>query len=266
MNRLFLLPLLFFFLLVSSCQKVIDIDLNSADPKLVIECLLSDSAGPCLVKLTRTVDYFDAGVSPMVSGARVIISDNLGNTEQLTESQPGHYVTQTTQGVSGRTYFLNITVDGETYSAQSTMANSVPIDTAFGTYYPPSFGGQGGYVATGAVYDPATEANYYRQRIYVNGVLQDTSGFYFIADDVLSNGRYLQFPLFPVFFNENDTVTIEMWLLNKEGYDFFQSLIQIAGGTNPSQAAPGNPVSMISGDALGYFIAAPVVRKTFIAQ
>lgn len=267
MKRISLYLLLTTLVVASSCQKVIDVDLNSADPKLVIECLLTDSAVPKTVLLTRTVDYFDGGTTPQVTGAQVVISDNVGNTETLTEVQPGRYEAATIQGVPGRTYFLNVTVDGKNYTAQSTMPNPVQIDSAYAEYIPPLFGGGGGYVTTGAVYDPANEENYYRQRLYINGELQDTAGIYFLADDKLSNGLYVRFPLFPVFAQLGDSITVEMYLYEKSGYDYFISLSELANsGGGPASASPGNPVSTISGGALGYFIAAPVTRKSFVVQ
>jgi hypothetical protein len=251
---------------LGSCQKVIDIDLNSADPKLVIECLLTDTSGPCKVSLTRTVDYFDGGNSPGVSGATVVLSDNAGNTEQLSEATPGNYFATTIQGVPGRTYTLSVTVDGTTYTSQSTMQQPVPIDTIFAEYYPPLFGADGGYVTTAPVQDPAGVANFYRQRIFINGVLQDTAGTYFIADDQFSDGRYVQFPLFPVIAQLGDTVTVQMWLLEEKAYRYIEALSLISGGTDPSQAAPANPDYQFTNDALGYFMAAPVVERTFVVQ
>jgi hypothetical protein len=266
MKRISILILIASALVFGSCQKVIDIDLNSSDPKLVIECLMIDSAASYTVKLTRTVDYFDGGAVPAVTGAQVVISDDAGNTETLTETQPGVYVTATTQGIPGRTYFLNVTADGKTYSAQSKMPNEVPIDSAYAEYIPPLFGGSGGYVTTGAVQDPINETNYYRQRLFINGEQKDTAGIYFLADDRLSNGQYLVFPLFPIFAELGDTVEIEMYLYDKPAYDYFVSLSELVQQGGPTSASPGNPVTMISGGAMGYFVAAPVVRASFVVQ
>lgn len=253
--------------LFTSCEKVIDIDLNSSDPKLVIECLLTDSVGPYHVRLTRTIDYFTGGTVPMVTNAQVTISDNLGNSEQLSQLQPGIYSTSSTMGVQGRTYFLTVTVDGKTYSAQSTMSTAVPIDSAFAEFSPPFFGNGSGYVPTGAFNDPAGQENYYRQRVYINGELQDIDGIYFLLDDALNDGRYIRFPLFETLAQQGDQVRVELWSLTKPSYDYYLTLSDIAGGGGgPESASPGNPVTMISGGALGYFVACSVTSKTFIVQ
>ena len=39
--------------LISSCQKIVNIDLNSASPKFVIEGVITDSVGPFHVTLTK---------------------------------------------------------------------------------------------------------------------------------------------------------------------------------------------------------------------
>jgi hypothetical protein len=263
--KYFLLSL-FAITIFSSCEKVIDIDLNSSDPKLVIECLITDSAGPYHVRLTRTVDYFDGGTIPTVTNAQVTIRDNSGNNEQLTQTQPGVYSTSTIAGIPGRTYYLSVTVDGKTYSAESTMALPVSIDSAYADLSPPLFGSDTGYTPIGAFSDPAGQTNFYRQRISINGELQDIDGTYFLLDDILNDGRDIRFPLFPFPAQSGDQVTIELWTLNEPAYNYYLTLSNISGGGGPESASPGNPNTMISGGALGYFIACPIRNKTFTVQ
>ena len=74
-----LLPLM----AVQSCQKVIDIDLNSAAPQIVIEGSISDQPGPYTVKITKTVNFSETNIFPAVSGAAVTVSDDAGNSETL---------------------------------------------------------------------------------------------------------------------------------------------------------------------------------------
>lgn len=44
-------------LLFASCEKEIDLDLNSSSPQIVIEGNISDAPGPYIVKLSKTVNY-----------------------------------------------------------------------------------------------------------------------------------------------------------------------------------------------------------------
>ena len=88
--------LLFFALF--SCTKVINVNLNNANPNIVIEGIVSDAPGPYQVKLTQTVNFSDPNIFPPVTGAIVKITDSiLGVTDSLTEAVPGTYVTQKLQ-------------------------------------------------------------------------------------------------------------------------------------------------------------------------
>ncbi|HSZ26237.1 MAG TPA: DUF4249 family protein, partial [Cytophagaceae bacterium] len=100
--------------LSSACQKVINVDLNDASPQLVIIGTVTDQSGPYSVSLSQTVNFSDDNIFPPVSGAQVIISDNVGNSETLTETTPGTYKTSLLQGVTGRTYSLSVTSNGKT--------------------------------------------------------------------------------------------------------------------------------------------------------
>lgn len=57
-----------------------------------------------------------------------------------------------------------------------------------------------------------------------------------------------------------DIITVEMQTIGKDVYDYFFSLDQTL---SQSVATPANPVSNISGDALGYFSAHNVQTETF---
>ena len=78
-------------LLIVSCTKVVDINLNSATPKIIIESGLGDKPGYCTVKLSKSVNYNEPNVFPEVTGATVFVTDNLGNVSTLNETTQGMY-------------------------------------------------------------------------------------------------------------------------------------------------------------------------------
>src|ERR1035437_2386667 len=133
LRRHFSLSFYFIFLtsclFLSSCEKVITIDLNTVNPKMIVEGNNTNQPGPYLIKLSHSVNYYDPNVFPAVTGATVTISDNAGNTDLLSEIAPGNYITDSIKGIEGRTYFLKIVADGNTYTATSTMSFHVPIDS-----------------------------------------------------------------------------------------------------------------------------------------
>jgi hypothetical protein len=244
-------------LLLSACTKVIDVDLNSKDPQIVIEANISDQPGPYTVNITQTVNFSETNVFPGVSGAVVTIADDLGNTETLVETSPGIYQTATTQGVPGRTYYLNVVANNETYTAQSTMPAAVSLDTllleesfAFGSSF---------YYVFPIYQDPAGKGNRYRciQTINTRRVSE-----IFLFDDELSDGLVNGQPIlnFSDSLGTGDSLTIELQCIDKPVYLYFFSLLQTVSGQT---GAPANPVSNISNDALGYFNA-HTSRKKYV--
>ena len=63
-----------------SCEDVIDVELNTTEPKLVIEAsinLLEDGSSSSTVKLSTTAPFFDSEI-PIVDNATVVITDENG--------------------------------------------------------------------------------------------------------------------------------------------------------------------------------------------
>src|ERR1035441_9153798 len=106
MKQIFIksLVLLIGILSIISCQKVITINLNDAVPQLVIEANISDLPNSCIVKLSKTVNFDDPNTFPAVSGAVIIINDNVGNTATLVETSNGIYTSSLMMTVPGRIY------------------------------------------------------------------------------------------------------------------------------------------------------------------
>jgi len=69
---------------LASCTKVIDVDLNTADPKYVIEGFVTKGEMVHQVKITRTLNFDENIAFPTVDNAIVVISDDAGNSETLT--------------------------------------------------------------------------------------------------------------------------------------------------------------------------------------
>ncbi len=62
-------PVLFIFALFS-CTKVINVNLNNANPNIVIEGVISDGAGPYQVQLSQTVNFSDPNIFPRYPAQR----------------------------------------------------------------------------------------------------------------------------------------------------------------------------------------------------
>lgn len=258
MKNKIILPLIAAAVALSSCQKVIEIDLNSSDPKIVIEGNISDQPGPHTVTITRSVNFSQTNSFPAVSGATVVLSDNLGNSETLTETSPGVYQSSVLQGVPGRTYFLNVTAEGKTYSAESTMPQLITLDSLV-VESASGFGGGTVYIIP-QWQDPGGQGNYYRCIEYVNN--ERIAGS-FLFDDAFADGLVNGQPLldFVTVLESGDTVDVDMQCIDKATYLYFYSMLQT---TNGQTAAPANPVTNLSNGALGYFSAHAMTRKRVV--
>jgi hypothetical protein len=242
---------------LSACQQVLKEDLNGTDPKIVIEGLITDSAGPYTVKVTMTADYYNNQTPPAVTNATVIISDNAGELDTLIQNLPGVYTTHPGKitGTPAVTYSLTVKANGQTYSSTSTMPTHIKIDSMGYTYYPVAdFIHKKGYYPIAYIKIPLVQPNYYRLKYYRNDTLLNKSDQIRIGSDVNLKGGSELARHFPYVYKQNDKAVIEYYILTKESYNFYDGLIQQLnndGGvfSSPPANAPGN----ISNGALGLF-------------
>lgn len=249
--------ILTFLAALCSCQKVINVDLNSSAPKLIIDASISDQPGPYIVTLSKSVNFDQLNTFPPVSGAIVLISDNAGNTDTLKESSAGTYLTTKIQGVPGRTYQLLVDVNGSLYEASSTMPFPVNIDTLFVKNKISSTK----KIVGVRFADPKGIINYYRiiETLYnTNMASQLTFGGQ--ASDRLWDGTEMEESADQLDLSSGDTVRVSLESVDKNVYDFFRTGDQ--GGA--LQTVYSNPTTNIINGALGYFSAYSVRSKKII--
>lgn len=250
-------------LLFSACERVIDVDLNSASPRYVIEGAVTDSREPQKVRITQTKNFDENNDFEGIASAEVIIADNAGNSEVLTYIYSGIYQTSELQPVAGRTYTLTVNVEGETFTAASTMPAAVNFDSL---YLQTINGFSSQFKIPYVQYRDLTESrNYYRHILYVNG--RKFSSI-FISKDERNDDSLIERAL-PFFGGEDDrlkagdSIRVEMQTIDRSIYDYLFSLDQTI---SQDAASPANPVSNIKGGALGYFSAHSVQTKTLLVE
>lgn len=240
---------------LSSCQKVIEVKLNSADQRYVIEGEINDGPGPYKVTISRTKDFSADNSFDRISGAQVKITDaTAGTTELLQENSTGTYQTSTTTGIPGHTYQLIVNVNSQTFSANSVMPQqAVGLDTLYASQS--EFNDKDIFM-TPVFTDPVGKGNYYLVRQWVNdqlikgtAVISDdaTDGkvqnfkFYYNTDDNAGNPK----------INKGDKITAELQCVNKQVFDYYRTLRDVTGASN--SATPTNPLTNLTGGALGIF-------------
>lgn len=243
----------------TSCTEKIDLKLNNSEPQLVIEANISDKPGPYFVALTQSKLYYEPNNFTGVDSAFVVLSDDAGNTDTLTEILQGLYQTHSIQGTVGRTYHLQISVEGKTFDSYCKMQPPVDIDSLV-LSTETDFQGNAKKVADILVRDPAGVVNFYRVVSTLDGYL--SSGFD-VHRDRLWDGKQRNFSVPHSDFQTGDTLTVDLWSIESHVYDYFREFNQNQNNFG-SPAAPANPVSVFTPDALGYFSAHSIKSKTVI--
>lgn len=253
--------ILFITVFLTSCEKVIDIQLNDTEKKYVIEGVITDKNGSCQVKITQTKNFSDNNNFAGVSGARVAITSGDGKTTYLNETTPGTYKANL-RGKPGAQYKLDVTIDGKPYTAVSQMPAPVAIDSIY--IMEVDMGSEKDMMVNVVYNDPPGLGNAYRFVLSVNG--QKVKSIFERNDD-LSDGRRTTVTLMDHDTNlkKSDTVTVAMQCIDQNVYKYWYSLSQGATG-NGYSASPANPVTNITGGALGYFSAHTVTERTMIIQ
>lgn len=125
------------WILLDACVDPFSIKSSQVQEQLVVDGLITDQPGPYTIKLytTKALDT-QLDQTNWVKGAKVVITDDAGAEEALTEVSSGNYQTSASgmQGQPGRTYTLHITtVEGVAYT--SSPETLLPVGEIKDLYY-----------------------------------------------------------------------------------------------------------------------------------
>lgn len=244
------------FILLTSCEKVIQVDLNSVAPKYVINAAIIEGQADHFISITRSLNFDQATTFPKVDNAVVTVLDNLGNAATFQSIGDGRYKVSNYLGVVGRNYTITVQVDGETFTASCAMPSTVQIDSLFQQNY--LFGPDTLYGVIPAHFDPANESNYYQFRVDINNKPFEQT---LLSTDQYTNGNLDVQPLF-LPLEVGDTVHVEMLSITKPVWTYLNQLAL----NNSQQTTPANPISNFTGGCLGYFSAQGRDKKMITIQ
>jgi hypothetical protein len=255
-------------IVLSACEKVIDVKLDNAESQVVIEGNITDQLGQQVVKISKSVPYTENNTYPPVSGAVVVVSDDNSHSWTFSETTPGTYTFPALKGETGRIYTLKATLNNVAYTATSVMPAPVEIDFLDVKVF--NFGGDDQKQAQVHYKDPAGIANQYRFVMKVNGI---QSKQVYAENDRLTDGNEVPSVLFFTGNNDDqdqlktgDVVDIEMQSIDKNIFLYWYTLSQQSSNGPAGGATPGNPPSNINNKALGYFSAHTVSKKQMTVQ
>jgi len=244
--------------LFSSCEKVINIDLKNAGPKLVIEGSVDDSGNPATVTISKSAVFSAGNNYPKVSGAVVKITDNLGTIFLLPETATGVYTNTALNGVVGRTYQLSVLLEGKTYTASSTIPRKVMLDSLI--LDKEDFGEK--EIIVGASFtDPVGFGDNIQVVQTINGKADRITH---VTNDFYLDGSSTRFLLETgtIQLVAGDKVSIEFRSIDKNVYHYLLGVQDL----NYGDTSPENPESNISGNVLGFFSAHTTQSKVIIVK
>ncbi len=253
-------PKMLFLMLLAgsffSCEDVVDVELEEAEPRLVVEAsLLWDIdvvQNEQYVKLTTTAPFFDSETPP-AKEATVSVFDEAGTEYVFEEVKDGLFKNEEIEPRPGAQYKLIITYEDEVYEATEGF---VPTPELLYVEQNNNGGFNGEDVELKIFYkDPADVENYYLFRffgdmlslqIYDDRFTDGSVNFAYYSDEDLEKG---------------DEVGLEIQGISKSFYEYMYILRSQAGSSNagPFQTQPttvrGNIVNITNPEnfAFGYF-------------
>ncbi|MGB7527050.1 MULTISPECIES: DUF4249 domain-containing protein [Sphingobacterium] len=236
-----------FLLLFSSCEDLIDVDLNKTDPRIVIVADINNEEKIHEILVSRTVDFDEPIPYEPILNATVYIQSKSGRTYYFNSAGEGKYRNSSIALAAGETYTLVVMVDDEEYKSTTTMLPFIDVEsigvnqeTLLNETY---------YFINLKFFDPTGQANYYRYSISRNGEAFKSNA---VFSDKFNDGNEVTHQLGREYGNEikpGDQLLIRRFIISKESYNYWSEYMS----TNPGSAAPGNPTSNIDNGAMGYF-------------
>ena len=243
-----------------ACEEVIDVNLNTAPPRLVIEATINwvkDTPGNIqVVRLSTSTSYF-ADQIPPVTNANVTITNSQGIVFTFEEiDEPGLYICNNFVPVVNENYSLVVVYSGETYAATERLL-ATPIVKRIEQRN------------DAGVLGDATEVKFFFDDI------PNETNFYFLGIfdpykvipeyGVLEDRFFENNEMFGLYFSDKfvpgDTIIYTMSGISQQYYNYMNILLAQAGTTSagpfstPNSTVRGNIINQSNFDnfALGYF-------------
>jgi hypothetical protein len=292
-------PLFIFIFLFAGCVEFdqYDLKLKDAEPRLVVEGLVTNQPGPYYIHLTKSKtgafvppdNNYYSNAEP-ITDAIVIISDDSNQLDTLKlievgvhsdslEYLPcgGFYKTSSLKGISGHTYFMKVIHNGRIYSSSAYMPPVPEIDSLGYYLNKVEIVGKSDYYLPLLYFkEPQGIKNYYliqlnndlSSRIYSSN---NRWQFSILSDEFLKpyvNGLNVSPGATPEGINYSpvywpgDSIYVALSSLTKEGYSYYKALLdQFDNDGGAYKPTPASPPGNISNGGLGLFRASAVSEK-----
>lgn len=232
MKKIFLY--IFIGTLITSCEEVVKLDLNTAPPRLVIDAQLKVTPGvpnPHVVKLSLTRGFYD-NTPTVVDNATVQLLDldnNLSFDFSHSSTEPGNYTSDFTPNLNTN-YKLIIVYDNDIYeSSVEQLVPTVPIDNLEQGNETLFQGDEKEVLVT--ITDDGSRTDYYIFDFGYNLFLATKDEFY--------QGNAFTFSYFYDDLEAGDTAIISVYGADEAYFNFMTAIIeQTEEGGDPFKSTP----------------------------
>ncbi|UGS22376.1 DUF4249 domain-containing protein [Flavobacterium cyclinae] len=255
-----------------SCEDVVEIDLDTAPPRLVIDASIKWQKGTAgneqTIKLTTTTDFYSSTI-PTVSGATVFIIDGNGIQYDFIETPgTGNYVCTNFNPEIRQTYTLTVIHDSQVYTATESLIEVPTIDSIEQNE---NGGITGNQIEVKFFYqDNGLIDNYYLINFNASNALLPIID---VIDDEFFQGNQM-FAYLANDLNAGDSIQLQLNGISQTYYNYMNILLGIAGtnGGSPFQTPPatvrGNIVNQTNFNnfALGFFRLSEIDTVSYIVE
>ncbi len=273
---------------ICSCEgffddQVVDVSLENARPKLVVEALINWEKGTTgnnqTIRLSKSAPFFNTSDSPLVSGANIRIENSTGDKFEFTENNEGLYVTTNFKPKLKETYTLIIDVEGEEIRATETLIPIPIIENVrqdkieiFGEEIP---------TINFTFQDTPDEENFFFFEYFPNFQPQKDTDF---ADDEFQDGNEIEYEFSSEYeipgsdeeireFKAGDIIDFALFGISEQFYEYFniineQSDPEVGPFSLAPAEAKGNCINITNPEnrPLGYFRLSEVSREKYTYQ
>jgi hypothetical protein len=279
----YLLPIV---LLLTSCEKEIDITLDEGKSQIAVDAFLTDAASKQTIKLTNTSSYFKNSASPAVLGAKVTVTNlNTGEVFPFIDATNTGNYSWLPNGKNilakiNNNYLLSVIYKGDTLISESRLNPVPPIDSLSYEYKEGLTEKQNGYIASIWAVDIPKRTDFY----WIRSIRNDT---------LLNEPKYLNFTWdagyegwdadgvqffeairktitpFDKPFKMGDKIKVQLCSANEKTYRyFFRAQFQMTNAGLFAQPASNVPTNITnknkksSNKPVGWFLMSAVVEKS----
>ncbi|MBC5839319.1 DUF4249 family protein [Flavobacterium muglaense] len=260
-------------LFLTGCEDVINVNLDTAQPKLVIDASIdwakNTKGNEQKIKLSTSTGYYSSQF-PTVSGATVLVTNTANTVFNFTETpNTGEYKCNNFQPIIGETYTLTVTLNGETYKATETLTATPVIQKTIIQNNNGGFAGDEIEIKF-SYQDDGTQDNFYLNSITTSHIVFPK---FDVSSDQLNQGNLISLFYTQKDLKSGDIVFIKLFGTSKRFHDYFKKILIASGNDrNPFSTIPavvrGNIINQTKSAnfAFGYFRLSEVDTLSYIVQ